>query len=145
MKLRKIPLVIYITLQIALFIAFLTFPLFSVENFFFFSEHQNIINILLELLKNNEIFLFFILFISTVLIPFFKIIFSILVHSTYSNKFIKKLLYFFTKWSMLDLLLIAIAVTVFKLSYFTEMTVEIGSYFLCGFVLLSIIFEQTSN
>jgi len=45
---------------------------------------------------------------------------------------------------MLDLLLIAIAVTVFKLSYFTEMSVEIGSYFLCVFVILSIIFEETS-
>jgi uncharacterized paraquat-inducible protein A len=46
---------------------------------------------------------------------------------------------------MLDLLLIALAVTIFKLSYFTEMKVEIGSYFLFGFVLLSIVFEETSN
>ena len=75
---------------------------------------------------------------------FCKLIFSVLVNFGKSNNLTRKLLYFCTKWSMLDLLLIAIAVTVFKLSYFTEMSVEIGSYFLCGFVILSIIFEETS-
>tara|TARA_B110000114_G_scaffold80293_1_gene84912 strand:- start:814 stop:1251 length:438 start_codon:yes stop_codon:yes gene_type:complete len=144
MKLKKTPFTIYLITQFILFIGFLLFPLFSVENFFFFSQNKNIINILMALLKNNEIFLFFVLFIGTILIPFCKLIFSVLVNFGKSNNLTRKLLYFFTKWSMLDLLLIAIAVTVFKLSYFTEMSVEIGSYFLCVFVILSIIFEETS-
>jgi|TARA_B100000787_G_C16145395_1_gene273986 paraquat-inducible protein A len=145
MKLKKTPLIFYLILQFMLFIGFLFFPLFSVENFFFFSQDKNIINILIALFKNNEMFLFFILFIGTILIPSLKFILSILVHLSKSSNLTKKLLYFCTKWSMLDLLLIALAVTVFKLSYFTEMSVEIGSYFLCGFVIFSIIFEETGD
>ena len=144
MKLKKTPFTIYLITQFILFIGFLLFQLFSVDNFFFFSQNKNIINILMALLKNNEMFLFFILSIGTILIPFCKLIFSVLVNFGKPNNLTRKLLYFCTKWSMLDLLLIAIAVTVFKLSYFTEMSVEIGSYFLCGFVILSIIFEETS-
>ena len=68
MKLKKTPFTIYLITQFILFIGFLLFPLFSVENFFFFSQNKNIINILMALLKNNEIFLFFVLFIGTVLI-----------------------------------------------------------------------------
>ena len=145
MKLKKTSLAIYLSIQFILFTGFLFFPLFSVENFFFFTQEKNIINILIALYKNSEIFLFLILFISTVLIPIMKFIFSALFYIGPSIKITKKLLYFFTKWSMLDLLLIAIAVTVFKLSIFTEMKVELGSYFLCAFVVLSIFFEEKYN
>ncbi|MAV81961.1 MAG: hypothetical protein CMI90_00675 [Pelagibacteraceae bacterium] len=145
MKLKKTYLGLYLSIQFLLFSGFLFFPLFSVENFFFFTQKKNIINILIALYENSEIFLFLILFISTVLIPGLKFIFSILTYLDPSIKTTRKLLYFFTKWSMLDLLLIAIAVTVFKLSIFTEMKVELGSYFLCAFVVLSIFFEEKYN
>jgi paraquat-inducible protein A len=145
MKLSSHILWTYLTLQIFLFGAFLYFPLFSVENFFFFKKSNNIINILLALFEQEDWFLFSILFAGTVFMPSMKFVFSVVVHKGASNKVTKKLLFFFTKWSMLDLLLIALAVTIFKLSYFTEMKVEIGSYFLFGFVLLSIVFEETSN
>ncbi|MDC0861462.1 paraquat-inducible protein A [Alphaproteobacteria bacterium] len=145
MKINKNYIYTYLSIQLILFIGFLYFPLFSVENFFFFTQKKNIINILIALYTNQEFFLFLILVISTVIIPSFKFLFSILVFIKPKIKIMKRLLYFFTKWSMLDLLLIAIAVTIFKLSFFTEMKVELGSYFLFGFVLLSIFFEEIIN
>lgn len=145
MKIKKTPIYAYFLIQLILFIGFLYFPLFSVENFFFFTQKKNIINILMALYINQELFLFLILSISTILIPSFKFFFSILALIKPNTKIIKRLLYFFTKWSMLDLLLIAIAVTIFKLSFFTAMKVELGSYFLCGFVVLSIFFEEVIN
>ncbi len=145
MKINKNSIYTYLSIQLILFIGFLYFPLFSVENFFFFTQKKNIINILIALYTNQEFFLFLVLVISTVIIPSFKFLFSILVFIRPKIKIVKRLLYFFTKWSMLDLLLIAIAVTIFKLSFFTEMKVELGSYFLCGFVLLSIFFEEIVN
>ncbi|MDB9776492.1 paraquat-inducible protein A [Alphaproteobacteria bacterium] len=145
MKINKNSIYTYLSIQLILFIGFLYFPLFSVENFFFFTQKKNIINILIALYTNQEFFLFLVLVISTVIIPSFKFLFSILVFIRPKIKIVKRLLYFFTKWSMLDLLLIAIAVTIFKLSFFTEMKVELGSYFLCAFVLLSIFFEEIVN
>ena len=141
MKIKNISIYTYLSIQLILFVGFLYFPLFSVENFFFFTQKKNIINILTALYINKELFLFLVLGISTVIIPSLKFLFSILVFIK-PHTIIKKLLYFFTKWSMLDLLLIAIAVTIFKLSFFTEMKVELGSYFLCGFVILSIFFQE---
>jgi paraquat-inducible protein A len=119
--------------------------LFSVENFFFFENSNNIINILISLYGEKEWFLFSILFIGTVIMPLMKFLFSLIVHQISAHRINKRLLFFFTKWSMLDLLLIALAVTIFKFSYFTEMKVELGSYFLFGFVILSVVFEETSN
>tara|TARA_B110001450_G_scaffold68291_1_gene64546 strand:- start:444 stop:905 length:462 start_codon:yes stop_codon:yes gene_type:complete len=142
MKIKNISIYTYLSIQLILFVGFLYFPLFSVENFFFFTQKKNIINILTALYINKELFLFLVLGISTVIIPSLKFLFSILVFIKPHTIIIKKLLYFFTKWSMLDLLLIAIAVTIFKLSFFTEMKVELGSYFLCGFVILSIFFQE---
>ncbi len=145
MKIKNISMYTYLSIQLILFIGFLYFPLFSVENFFFFTQKKNIINILTALYINKELFLFLVLAISTVIIPSLKFLFSILVFIKPQTMIIKKFLYFFTKWSMLDLLLIAIAVTIFKLSFFTEMKVELGSYFLSGFVILSIFFQELND
>jgi len=145
MKLKSTLLWSYLLVQFILFLAFLYFPLFSVENFFFFKDSNNIINILISLYVEKEWFLLGILFIGTVIMPSMKFLFSFIVHQISAHRINKRLLYFFTKWSMLDLLLIALAVTIFKFSYFTEMKVELGSYFLFGFVILSIVFEETSN
>ena len=79
MKIKRISIYTYLSIQLILFIGFLYFPLFSVENFFFFTQKKNIINILTALYINKELFLFLVLAISTVIIPSLKFLFSILV------------------------------------------------------------------
>ena len=63
MKLKSSLLWSYLLVQFILFLAFLYFPLFSVENFFFFKDSNNIINILISLYGEKEWFLLGILFI----------------------------------------------------------------------------------
>ena len=77
MKLKSTLLWSYLLVQFILFLAFLYFPLFSVENFFFFEDSNNIINILISLYVEKEWFLFGILFIGTVIMPSMNFLYEV--------------------------------------------------------------------
>ena len=120
----------------------LTLPFFTVERFFLLKDEVSVIRSLFLLFEDGEYLLLTILFVFTIVFPFVKLILSV------------KLWYFTrieaegagralgwleaaSRWSMLDVFVVALLVISVKTSLIAEIVVHIGLYLFTVAILIS--------
>ena len=136
------------SLYLIIFIEFLvltlaiSLPLARIDEFWFFSSEFSIISLIFTLFDAQEYFLSLIIFTFGCFLPALKIIQKALI-----NEFVQKLP--LHKFAMLDIFLLSLLIFGGKLSYFYEVKIESGFYFLMVSIFLSYLpltlFDPTKN
>jgi paraquat-inducible protein A len=108
-----------------------------------FSIHSGLV----ALFKEGEYILFLIIFVFTILFPVVKIIFLALIHyfRFWPQEKRKKLLHYLSlvsKWSMLDVFIVALLVVIIRLGITGRVEVRWGIYVFAASVILSTLATQ---
>ncbi len=126
----------------ALLAAGLTLPFFTVERFFLLEDEVSVVRSMFLLFEDGDYLLLTILFVFTIVFPFVKLILSV------------KLWYFTrigpeepgralgwlesaSRWSMLDVFVVALLVISIKTSLVAEIVVHMGLYLVTAAILIS--------
>ncbi len=120
----------------------LSLPVLRVDKFFIFSDRFSIIDSLIALLGAEEYFLFAVIFAFTVVFPVTKLFYAARLWAAIDvddPRFARTLGTIDTlgKWSMLDVLLLAIAVASIKMSVVGDAHANPGLYLFSGAIIAS--------
>ncbi len=120
----------------------LSLPVLRVDKFFIFSDRFSIIDSLLALVRSEEYFLFTVIFAFAVVFPVTKLFYAARLWAAIDVddlRFTRTLGIIDTlgKWSMLDVLLLAIAVASIKMSVVGDAHTNPGLYLFCGAIIAS--------
>ena len=122
----------------------LTYPLFMSEKFFYFDSTFDFFNSLELFWELKEYFLFFLVLIFTLVFSATKYVFLIL-NRLLSKQWMASLLSKITKWSMLDVFVVAVMLLAFKMdSGIIQFKIEVGTYYIAVSVLLSLLIPKKS-
>lgn len=110
----------------------MTLPLLGVNQFWIFKENQSLLDILLIFYKTNEFFLLILVSTMGFALPILKVC---LRFANYDGVLIR----YISRFSCIDIFLIAILVFVSKSSTFIKVELLEGFYFLCVGVLLGLL------
>ena len=117
-------------------------PVMTFKKLVFFKETYSIVSGLTSLFKSEEYFLFLILIIFSVLFPTIKIF--LLTHLRHSNSWSREkrekwlhILSSFSKWSMLEVYVVAMLVVILRLGILGSVTIHWGLYLFAVSVLFS--------
>ncbi len=117
-------------------------PVVKLTWLYFWSDTHSILSVLWYLFQSDEIFLSAILFVFSVLFPVAKILFLLVVYVRHVMGLRPRLanlkyLSWFGKWSMLDVLVLALVVFYTKQSGVADATTLPGMYFFAAAVMLT--------
>ncbi len=131
-----------LALALPLFVAGLLLPAVSVSSLWIFDETFSLTDGALQLLREGEYALFVIVFLFTFVFPALKIIVGLAacVLSSGDGRLIRRLLpamAALSKWSMLDVFLLAIIVVMLEGSLLTQADVRPGLFLFAGSVIVS--------
>jgi len=131
-----------ITLAIGIFAPVMTF-----KKLIFYKNTFSIHTGLVTLFKEGEYILFLIIFVFTILFPVIKILLLGLIHYHWSwpQEKVKKLLHYLSlvsKWSMLDVFIVALLVVIVRLGITGKVEVRWGIYVFAVSVVLSTLATQ---
>ena len=120
----------------------LVVPILSVDRFFLFSSPFSIVDSLVALFNTEEYFLFAVIFCFTVLFPATKLGWAALLWARIdvdSRAFDRtvEILDTLGKWSMLDVMLLAVAVASIKFSLVGDAHANPGLYLFCAAIVLA--------
>ncbi len=120
----------------------LSLPVLRVDKFFIFSDRFSIIDSLIALVGSEEYFLFAVIFAFTVVFPVTKLFYAAWLWAAIDvddPRFARTLGTIDTlgKWSMLDVLLLAIAVASIKMSVVGDAHANPGLYLFSGAIIAS--------
>lgn len=120
----------------------LTFPILMVDRFFLFSRPFSIVDSLVSLADAGEYFLFTVIFCFTVVFPVAKLSWAAVIWGwadVASPSFgrMVEILDTLGKWSMLDVMLLAVAVASIKLSLVGDAHANPGLYLFSGAIILA--------
>ncbi len=110
-------------------------------------DSRGILGSIVKLFETKSFFVAGVLFLFSVIVPFIKILLSLLMHfkgnSLPVNK-IAKILHNIGKWSMLDVFVVAVFLALFALEQdgLTDARAGIGLYFFASYVLFSMLASQ---
>jgi len=118
-------------------------PILRVEKFFFFEEHLSLYDVLTTLFQQQEYLLSIVVAGFSFVLPYLKAgaLAAYLTGQHPNNKALKSLK-IISKWSMLDVLLIALLVAGFKAGYMQDAEILLGFIFFSLAAGLSIILMQ---
>lgn len=139
---RVIPAIL--VLSAVLLVLGLYLPILRVDRFFLFSRPFSIVDSLVALLETDEYFLFTVIFCFTVIFPVTKLAWAIVlwaridVHDPRFDRTIE-ILDTLGKWSMLDVMLLAVGVASIKLSLVGGAHANPGLYLFCGAIILAMV------
>ena len=131
-KLNQRFLRLLVAVELIILLIAVSLPLASIDEFWFFSSEFSILSLTMTLFLAEEYILSFIIVLSGFTIPTFKIFQKI-----FPNRLSKQL--HLHKFSMLDIFLLSFLIFGGKLSYFYEINLKIGFYFLITSICLSYI------
>ena len=119
-------------------------PLMMVRKAFLLSETFSLMDTLISLLTGREWGLSFILILFSFLFPIAKIVLAIVTWFILNRRgpILLKILFLIDrvgKWSMLDVLIVALIVVGLKASFITDVAVHPGIYLFAGSLLLSMV------
>ena len=122
----------------------LSLPVLRVDKFFIFSDRFSIIDSLIALVRSEEYFLFTVIFAFTVVLPVTKLIYAARLWAVIDvddPRFARTLGIIDTlgKWSMLDVLLLAIVVASIKMSVVGDAHANPGLYLFSGAIITSML------
>ncbi len=131
-----------LALALPLFVAGLVLPAVSVSSLWIFNETFSLIDGALQLLREGEYALFVLIFVFTFVFPVLKILVGLAacVWSHGDGRLIRRLLpalAALSKWSMLDVFLLAIIVVMLEGSLLSEAEARPGLFLFAASVILS--------
>lgn len=132
---------VLLLLALSLFIAGIFTPLIELEKFWFFKNSFSLVSSLQTLLDQQELALFLVLLLFSIITPMVKIVILGLVANTsrgYQERHHLWISFLETwgKWSMLDVFVVALLLVAVKLGPMAHVTVHQGVYLFTGAVLL---------
>jgi len=113
-------------------------PLATIDEFWFFTSEFSVASLSYNLIVNNEYILAIVIIAFGFLFPCLKL-FQRLMNPEFINTFP------IHKFSMLDIFLLSFLVFGGKLSYFYEVNMQIGFYFMLSSILLSYLYLIIKN
>ena len=125
-------------------------PLMTVRKVYLFSETFSLLGTLISLLTEQEWGLSLILILFSFVFPIAKIGLAIVMWFIldYRGKFLPRILFLVErtgKWSMLDVLIVALIIVGLKASFITDVAVHPGIYLFAGSLILSMIITARIN
>ncbi|MEM7620513.1 MAG: paraquat-inducible protein A [Pseudomonadota bacterium] len=138
-----IPAVLILSATVCLILG-ITLPILKLTWLYIWTDTFSIISVIATLYKDNEIFLAAILAIFSIVLPFVKIMFlsivELYVFKTPSKRIhVLSILDWLGKWSMLDVLILALMIFYTKSSGLAEATSLPGIYFFAMSVILTMV------
>ncbi len=116
-------------------------PIITFKKFIFIQNTFSILTACWNLLKEGQLFIFFVITLFSVILPIFKIVLlaKLILGQALASTNVKILLdltHRFGKWSMLDVFVVAILVVVVKLGAIGNVEKHIGLYAYAGAAIL---------
>jgi paraquat-inducible protein A len=135
---------ILLSLSSVLFLIGIFAPVLTFKKFFIFSSTVSIMTGLFQLLSEGYPILFVLIFVFSILLPFFKLLFLFgLVNGLFPHKERQdKILHWITqygKWSMMDVFVAALLIVTVRLGAMADVTVHFGLYAFAASVILTMI------
>ena len=136
--------------NVMLFSAFILFlvgifaPVLTFKKFFIFSSKVSIITGQLELLSEGYPVLFILIFVFSILLPFFKffMLFGLVngvIRNPNKHAKILRWVAHYGKWSMLDVFVAALLIVTIRLGTMADVEVHFGLYAFAGAVILTMV------
>lgn len=138
-------LVIVLTLAAAVCLVLgLTLPVVKLTRLYFWTDMHSLASIIEALYATNEIFLATIIFVFSVLFPAFKLIYIVAVGTLVRKDAMRRSIWlrrieWLGKWSMLDVLVLALLVFYAKATQLADAVALPGIYFFAASVVLTMI------
>jgi paraquat-inducible protein A len=122
----------------------LTFPVMRLTRLYFWTDTHSILSIISALYASNEMFLAGVIFVFSVVIPAFKLIYiaaagTLITFDPARRRGLFRRIEWLGKWSMLDVLVLALLVFYAKSTEFADAVALPGIYFFAASVLFTMI------
>ena len=140
----RIVLPVLFVLAPFLFAFGITLPLMTFEKLFFFEENPSLTGILGSLYDNGEYALALVVSLFSVVFPFVKMVAitaEALAGPGEASAWFVKLVPFLTKWSMMDVMLVAIVIAAAKTSGLANAFTEAGLWCYAGSALMTTVIQ----
>jgi uncharacterized paraquat-inducible protein A len=129
---RNLQVLFILAIEAIILYCGVTVPLVDVRHFWIFEEQQSVIQILITFYQHDEFFLLIVVSVMGVILPFLKLIFrGIELEGNIIN--------FISRFSSLDIFLIAILVFVGKTISVVDVSLSSGFYFLCTGIIMGLV------
>ena len=139
---KTIQLLLVMTLL--LFIAGVSLPILTITKLLVVSNEVSILTGLLQLIEEQQYFIFIVIFLFSIVLPLLKLYYLFLLSAkktiedqTYSKYL--HLMHRYGRWSMLDVFVIATLIMTVKLGALASVKIESGMYFFTVAVILLMI------
>lgn len=137
---EQVAMRIVLLLAVVLFAAGLVMPIATIEQFFILGSTFSVLSGLMELLEGNQLGLFILVFAFSILLPIVKIgvLFRVVYSGRMSSDRVKHcihLIHQFGRWSMLDVLVVAMLVVAVKITAVADIETHLGLYLFSAGVL----------
>jgi paraquat-inducible protein A len=137
----EVPILIF--LSAACLVVGLSLPLMKVEKMIFWKNDYSVFTGIINLAKENQIILAVIVFFFSMVFPFIKLTWLLILWwvrlSEAKRKAALRWLGILGKWSMLDVFAVSILIVLVKLGPLASVQPEPGLYFFCGAILASML------
>ena len=133
-----------LVMTLLLFIAGVSLPILTITKLLIVSNEVSILTGLLQLLEEQQYFIFIVIFLFSIVLPLLKLYYLFLLsakkavkNDTYSKYL--HLMHRYGRWSMLDVFVIAILIMTVKLGALASVEIELGMFFFTTAVILLMI------
>jgi paraquat-inducible protein A len=128
----------------ALLVAGWFMPVMTVRTLMIFYDEVSIVEGILRLIDSGDYLLTAIILVFTIVFPVGKLILAFIVwwRLDRANDKLGRALHWvdlFSKWSMLDVFVVALIVVIVKISLISDVTIHAGLYIFCAAVVLSML------
>lgn len=131
-------------LTLFLFIIGISLPILTITKLLIVSNEVSILTGLIQLLEEQQYFVFTVIFLFSIVLPILKLYYLFLLSArktVESNTYSKylHLIHRFGRWSMLDVFVIAVLIMTVKLGALASVNIELGMFFFTTAVILLMI------
>jgi paraquat-inducible protein A len=140
----RIVLPVFFVLAPSLFAFGITLPLMTFEKLFFFEENPSLTGIIWSLYDNGDYALAMVVALFSIVFPFVKMVAiaaEALALPGEASGWFAKLVPFLTKWSMMDVMLVAIVIAAAKTSGLANAFTEAGLWCYAGSALVTTVIQ----
>lgn len=133
---------IYILIASLLLFVGLVTPIITLSKYVLIQNTFSVLSGVIELLREGQIFLFFIITAFSIVLPILKlgVLYRLVSKNVVAKEKVKKLLHWmhlYGKWSMLDVFVVAVLVVAVKLGAIANVEMRYGLYAFAASVLLT--------
>ncbi len=122
-------------------------PILTISQFIFIRNTFSVVSGIYELLAHGQVVLFLVVSLFSIVLPFLKIwvLFRIVISRKAQTATIKKYLHLmhdYGRWSMLDVLVVAVLIVMVKIGTIATIQIHFGLYLFAAAVLLIMLLTQ---